>query len=80
MALSMEDMNSIKAELDDRYVMQSECNEIQANNNKKFAYDDKRIEKQEEFISGLKKFGWAIISVLVGEVVISLLTLLKDIP
>lgn len=77
-AISIEDMNSIKAELDDRYVMQSDCNDIQVNNNKKFAYDDKRIEKQEEFIGGLKKFGWAIISVLIGEVVVSLITLLKD--
>lgn len=74
----MDDMNTIKAELDDRYVMQSDCNDVQANNNTKFAFDDKRIEKQEEFIGGLKKFGWAIISVLVGEVVVSLITLLKD--
>ena len=79
MALTMEDMQEIKKELDDRYVMQADCNEIQSQNNNKFANDDKRIEKQEEFISGLKKFGWAIISVLVGEVVISLLTLLKDV-
>lgn len=78
MAISMEDMNAIKSELDDRYVMQTDCNDIQANNSKKFAYDDKRIEKQEEFIGGLKKFGWAIISVLIGEVVVSLITLLKD--
>ena len=78
MAVSMEDMNAIKAELDDRYVMQSECNDIQTKNSDNFAFHDKRIEKQEDFASGLKKFGWAIISVLVGEVVVSLITLLKD--
>ena len=74
----MEDMNAIKAELDDRYVMQTDCNDIQANNIKSFDAHDKRIEKQEDFIGGLKKFGWAIISILVGEVVVSLITLLKD--
>lgn len=79
MAITHEDIQLMKAEFDDRYVMQSDCNEIQSQNSNKFANDDKRIEKQEEFIAGLKKFGWAIISVLIGEVVISLLTLLKDV-
>lgn len=78
MALTMEDMEKIKAELDDRYVTQADCNDIQAHNIKSFDAHDKRIEKQEDFIGGFKKFGWAIISVLVGEVVISLITLLKD--
>ena len=78
MALTHEDITEIKKVLDDRYVMQSDCNDIQANNNKKFAFDDKRIEKQEEFIGGLKKFGWAIIVVLIGEFTISLLNLIKD--
>lgn len=71
------DITELKKVFDDRYVMQSDCNEIQIANNKKFAYDDKRIEQQESFISGLKKFGWAILGVLLGEVAVSLLTLLK---
>ena len=71
------DITELKKVFDDRYVMQSDCNEIQIANNKKFAYDDKRIEQQESFIGGLKKFGWAILGVLLGEVAVSFLTLLK---
>ena len=44
MTISMEDMNAIKAELDDRYVLQSDCDTTQQKNNSKFANDDKRIE------------------------------------
>lgn len=81
-ALTHEEITAIKkeviAECKNIFVQIDECNTVQTENQKKFAYDDKRIEKQEEFIGGLKKFGWAIISVLIGEVVVSLITLLKD--
>jgi hypothetical protein len=34
----------LKRVFDDRYVMQSDCDNVQSNFNKKFAKDDKRIE------------------------------------
>ena len=37
-------MDIIKAELDERYVLQSDCNEKQERVNSKFANDDKRID------------------------------------
>ena len=43
MALTHEDIQILKAEFDDRYVLQSDCNETQENVNKKFANDDKQI-------------------------------------
>lgn len=77
--LTHDDFTEIKKVLDDRYVMQSDCNDIQERNNKRFANDDKRIEKQEEFNAGLKKLGWAIFSILVSEMVLSLLSLLHNV-
>ena len=44
MAITHEDLQVIKKELDDRYVLQSDCNEIQEGVNRKFANDDKRID------------------------------------
>ena len=42
--ITREDMDIIKAELDERYVLQSDCNEKQERVNSKFANDDKRID------------------------------------
>jgi hypothetical protein len=43
-ALEKEDIIELESILDDRYVLQSECGDKQAEVNKKFARDDKRIE------------------------------------
>ena len=45
MALDLEDIKALEEAFDDRYVLQSDCNEKQENVNKKFANDDKRIDK-----------------------------------
>lgn len=42
--VTREDLDIIKAELDERYVLQSDCNEKQERVNSKFANDDKRID------------------------------------
>ena len=44
MAITHEDITELKRVFDDRYVLQSDCDTTQANINKKFANDDKRIE------------------------------------
>ena len=44
MAITHEDMQEIKKVLDDRYVLQSDCDVTQQKINSKFANDDKRIE------------------------------------
>lgn len=73
------DVTELKKVFDDRYVMQADCNEIQMKNNSRFANDDKRLEKQEEFAAGLKKLGWAVLGVLVSDAVIGLLSLIKTV-
>lgn len=44
MSITHEDITELKRVFDDRYVLQTDCDDTQANINKKFANDDKRIE------------------------------------
>ena len=72
MAITHEDIQELKKVLDDRYVLQSDCNEIQEGVNKRFANDDKRIDlilaeqrqMRTETKSGLKFNNWLTIAVL----------------
>ena len=72
MALNHEDIMELKKVFDDRYVLQSDCNEKQENINKKFANDDKRIDlilaeqkqMRQETKSGLKFNNWLTTAVL----------------
>lgn len=72
MAITHEDIQVLKKEFDDRYVLQSDCNEIQEGVNKRFANDDKRIDlilaeqrqMRTETKSGLKFNNWLTIAVL----------------
>ena len=72
MAITHEDIQELKRVFDDRYVLQSDCNEKQEQVNKKFANDDKRIDlilveqKQlrQETKSGLKFNNWLTAAVL----------------
>lgn len=45
MSIEHEDITELKKVFDDRYVLQADCSERQEGINKKFANDDKRIEK-----------------------------------
>lgn len=79
MALDHNDIMELKKVFDDRYVLQSECNEKQENINKKFANDDKRIDlilaeqkqMRKETKSGLKFNNWLTAAVL-GAIVIAM--------
>ncbi len=77
MAITMEDMTAIKKELDDRYVMQSDCNERQEVVNKRFANDDKRIDVMANKFKVWDKLLWAIASSGVGALVIEIFNLIK---
>ena len=80
MALTHEDMQEIKKILDDRYVQIVDCDSKQNDINKKFANDDKRIDRilllQENTAKSLQKNNWlttAILSVIIGMVVTMIL-------
>lgn len=72
MAISHEDIQEIKKVLDDRYVRIEDCNDRQAEVNKKLSNDDKRIDlilaeqkqMRHEIKSGLKFNNWLTAAVL----------------
>lgn len=68
MAITHEDIQEIKKVLDDRYVLQSDCDATQKNINTKLANDDKRIDlillKQEEGNKDIKKNNWLTTTIL----------------
>ena len=68
MAITHEDMQEIKKILDDRYVQIVDCDSKQNDINKKFANDDKRIDRillmQEEGNKNIKKNNWLTTTIL----------------
>ena len=76
MALTHEDILALKKEFDERYVQITDCDSVQESMNKKFANDDKRIDRilfeQEQTHKDLKKNNWltaAILTVIIGIVI-----------
>ena len=74
--LTRDDFNEIKKELDDRYVLQSHCNDKQEAVNKKLANDDKRIDKLLDKFNTVSKLLWVIASSVIGALVLELLGLI----
>lgn len=76
MAITHEDMKEIKKELDERYVQQVDCDDIQREANKKFANDDKRIDLLSHRMNVWNKLLWTIASTSIGALVTSVLQLI----
>ena len=74
--LTRDDFKEIKKELDDRYVLQSDCNDKQEAVNKKLANDDKRIDKLLDEFNTVSKLLWVIASSVIGALVLELLGLI----
>ena len=72
MALTHEEIQELKrekfAEADEKYVAIDDCNTVQAENQKRFANDDKRIDlflhKQEIGNNAIKKNNWLTATIL----------------
>lgn len=78
--ITADDIQTVKNELvayfDDRYVKVTKCDETQKEINKRFANDDKRIDRllllQEQNRADLKKNNWlttAILGVLIAGII-----------
>lgn len=76
MAITHEDFQEIKKVLDDRYVLQSDCDETQEKMNKKFANDDKRIDLLSHRMNVWNKLLWTIATTSIGALVTSILQLI----
>jgi hypothetical protein len=67
--IEYEDIKQLQSEFDERYVLQTDCNDNKAHLNKKFANDDKRIEIISHDFGTLKKLLWIIASASVTSAV-----------
>ena len=80
LALEHSEIQALKKEFfdeaDDRYVKIEDCNETQNANNKRFANDDKRIDKLIDRLNLWNKLLWAIASASIGALVVSFLELI----
>ena len=76
MALDWNDIKTLEETFDDRYVLQSECNETQTKNSKRFANDDKRIEIISHDFAVIKKLMWAVASASIGSLVVAFFELI----
>lgn len=76
MPITHEDVTELKRVFDDRYVLQSDCNEKQENVNKRFAKDDKRIEIISHDFGVIKKLMWAVASASIGSLVVAFFELI----
>lgn len=76
MAITREDMKEIKKELDERYVQQIDCDDIQRETNNKFANDDKRIDLLSHRMNVWNKLLWTIATTSIGALVTSVLQLI----
>lgn len=76
MAVTHEDIQELKTVFDERYVLQRDCTDTQKKVNKKFADDDKRIEKLIDKLNLWDKLLWAIASASIGALAVSFLELI----
>lgn len=80
MALEHSEVQAIKKEIleeaDERYVHIGDCNDKQEAVNKKFANDDKRIDKLIDRMEIWNKLFWVIASSSIGALVMSVLELI----
>lgn len=76
MALEHDDITELKRVFDDRYVLQSDCNEKQEKVNKKFSNDDKRIELITHDFDVIKKLMWAVATSSIGALVVAVFELI----
>lgn len=76
MPITHEDIQEIKKVLDDRYVLQTICDETQEKMNKKFANDDKRIDLLSHRMNVWNKLLWTIATTSIGALVTSVLQLI----
>ena len=77
MSFDKNDLKELEDFFDDRYVMQSDCNDKQALVNQKFADDDKRIEFVTNKIKLWDKLLWTIASTGIGALIAEIITLIR---
>jgi hypothetical protein len=75
-ALEHDDITELKRVFDDRYVLQSDCDSTQRDISKKFANDDKRIDRLIDRMNLWDKLLWAIATSSIGALVLAFFELI----
>lgn len=75
-ALEHDDITELKKVFDDRYVLQSDCDSTQRDISKKFANDDKRIDRIIDRMNLWDKLLWAIATSSIGALVLAFFELI----
>ena len=75
-AIDHDDITELKKVFDDRYVLQSDCNDKQERVNKRFSNDDKRIELISHDFAIIKKLMWAVATASIGSLVVAFFELI----
>lgn len=76
MPIEHADIQELKQVFDDRYVLQSECSDTQAEFARKLGNDDVRITKLMERMNMWNKLLWTIATATVGALVTSIAELI----
>lgn len=80
MALTHDEVTNIKKEIINEckniFVLIDDCDEIQKSTDKKFANDDKRIEKLVDRMNVWNKLLWTITTASIGALVVSIFELI----
>lgn len=75
-ALEHDDITELKKVFDDRYVLQSDCDSTQRDISKRFANDDKRIDRLIDRMNLWDKLLWAIATSSIGALVLAFFELI----
>lgn len=73
--INREDVTELRKEFDDRYVLQSDCNDTQVRVSKMLANDDKRIEIISHDFKAIKWLVATVASASIGTLVTALIEL-----
>lgn len=76
MEFTQNDIEKLEKRFDERYVIQDDCNTRQAEVNKKFSNDDKRIEIIYHDFGAIKKILWIVATSIIGVLVTSIINLI----
>lgn len=76
MSVSVEDLEVIEKHLDNRYVMQSDCNETKSEINLSISKQRTKLEIATHDLSAIKKGIWLVATASIGSLVTALFELL----
>ena len=79
MAFEKEDVILLQQLLDDRYVLQTDCKEVQIDVQQEFAKEKQDIAVTKNDVGGMKKLMWTIAAACIGELVLQFFSVVRSV-